>query len=215
MNDLRQRLRAWWGLRRTRHVEVAGRTFQVPPGVLDPVLFRAGAWFAGEVRAAAAQRRGLRVLDMGCGTGVVGVLAQDAGASVVATDLDPVACGAARDNGLDDVRRGDLFEPLPDECFDLVAFNPPYRAGRPGQHPLGHALFGGDDLDVVRRFAQQVSAHLAAAGEAWVVLSDHAPGAAAALGPGWVRDRQTCIEGETLALWTHSAQSAIPAQELR
>lgn len=202
MSDLGKRLRAWWGLRRTRRVKVQGHTLQVPPGVLDPVLFRAGAWFAREVATHAASRPGLRVLDMGCGTGVVGVLAQAAGARVVASDLDPIACGAARDNGLGDVRRGDLFEALPDERFDLVAFNPPYLVGRPGQHPLGRALYGGEDLGVLRRFAREVPEHLAPGGAAWVVLSDRAPGAAAALGSGWSRLRHTGIEGETLALWT-------------
>lgn len=207
MNDLGQRLRAWWGLRRTRRVKVDGHTLQVPPGVLDPVLFRAGAWFATEVGAEAAARPGLRVLDLGCGTGVVGVLAQAAGADVVASDLDPVACGAARDNGLGDVRRGDLFEALPDERFDLVAFNPPYLVGRPSRHPLGRALYGGDDLSVVRRFGQQVDRHLRRGGQAWVVLSDRAPGAASALGPGWRRGRQASIRGETLALWLRHAPS--------
>lgn len=205
MNDLGQRLRAWWGLRRTRRVKVDGHTLQVPPGVLDPVLFRAGAWFAEQVGAAAAARRGLRVLDMGCGTGVVGVLAQAAGASVVATDLDPSACIAARENGLGDVRRGDLFEALPDDRFDLVAFNPPYLVGRPSRHPLGRALYGGEDLSVLRRFGQQVGGHLVPGGAAWVVLSDRAPGAAAALGPGWKRDRESRIRGETLALWVYTA----------
>lgn len=214
MSDLGKRLRAWWGLRRTRRVKVEGHTLQVPPGVLDPVLFRAGAWFARQVQTAAAARPGLRVLDMGCGTGVVGVLAQAAGARVVASDLDPVACGAARDNGLGDVRRGDLFEALPDERFDLVAFNPPYLVGRPAQHPLGRALYGGEDLGVVRRFARAVDAHLAPGGEAWVVLSDRAPGAAAALGPGWKRTDHTDIEGETLALWTRAAPTGLdPVQE--
>jgi methylase of polypeptide subunit release factors len=207
VNDLGQRLRAWWGLRRTRRVKVDGHTLQVPPGVLDPVLFRAGAWFAQEVKAAAAAQPGLRVLDMGCGTGVVGVLAQAARAEVVASDLDPTACSAARENGLGDVRRGDLFEALPDERFDLVAFNPPYLIGQPGQHPLGRALYGGEDLSVVRRFAQQVDAHLRPGGRAWVVLSDRAHGAAAALGAGWTRDRQTVIRGETLALWARPGPS--------
>ena len=183
-----------------------GHTLEVPPGVLDPVLFRAGAWFAGEVRDLARRTPGLRVLDLGCGTGVVGVLAANAGARVVASDLAPEACAAARTNGLVDVRRGDLFETLPDERFDLVAFNPPYLTGQPSRHPLGRALYGGDDLSVIRRFSEEVDAHLTPGGRAWVVLSDRAPGAPAALGTGWSRLQSTRVEGENLAIWARPAQ---------
>lgn len=192
------RIRAWWGLRRPRRVTVDGHTLVVPPGVLDPVLFRSGAWFA---RAVAAEARGRTVLDLGCGTGVVGVLAQAAGARVTASDIAPRACGAARDNGLGDVRRGDLFEGVQGERFDLVTFNPPYLRGRAQDHPLGRALFGGEDLGVLRRFAAAVPAHLTDDGSAWVVLSDRGPGAASALGPGWRMRRAERLGDEVLGLW--------------
>lgn len=175
--------------------------------MLDPVLFRAGAWLATEVQQAVQRSPGARVLDLGCGTGVVGVLAADAGAAVVASDLMPEACAAARANGLVDVRRGDLFEALPGERFDLIAFNPPYLVGRPDRHPLGRALYGGEDLGVLRRFGQQVPEHLRPDAAAWTVLSDRAPGAVAALGSGWRRIRTTQIEGESLGIWALGPRS--------
>ena len=175
--------------------------------MLDPVLFRAGAWLATEVREAVQRRPEARVLDLGCGTGVVGVLAAGVGAAVVASDLTPDACAAARANGLLDVRRGDLFEALPGERFDLVAFNPPYLAGRPDRHPFGRALYGGEDLGVLRRFGQLVPEHLLPGGEAWTVVSDRAPGAVAALGPGWRRIRTTQTKGESLGIWALGPRS--------
>jgi methylase of polypeptide subunit release factors len=205
--NLHHRLRAWWGLHRTRRVQVGQHTIDVPPGVLDPVLFRAGAWLADRVAAACTAQPGLRVLDLGCGTGVVGVLAQAAGADVVASDLDPRACRAARTNGVDDVRRGDLFEAVADEHFDLIAFNPPFMTGRPQDHPLGRALFGGSDLAVIRRFSATVDQHLASGGSAWVVLSDRAPGAAAALGAGWQMRETTSRSGEILGIWSRHHRS--------
>ena len=181
-----------------------GHKIIVPPGVLDPLLFRSGAWLAREVASVA--RPEMSVLDIGCGTGVVGLLAQSRGASVIATDRDPAACAAARQNGLKDVRRGDLFEAVSHESFDLIAFNPPYWAGRPAQHRLGHALYGGDDLGVLRTFARGVREHLLPNGQVWVALSDRAPGSAAALGAGWQRRQETTIHDESFAIWCLEAK---------
>ena len=77
--------RLWWTLLRHRVVAVDGHRIHVPPTVLDPVLFRSGAWFARWV--ADHITSGSRLLDLGCGTGIVGVLAQQRGAQVVASDI--------------------------------------------------------------------------------------------------------------------------------
>ncbi|WP_062306302.1 50S ribosomal protein L11 methyltransferase [Alicyclobacillus sendaiensis] len=77
-------------------------------------------------------RPGMRVVDVGTGTGVLAIAAALAGAErVVAIDLDPVAVSAAIDNvqknGLADridVRQGDLLNALrPDETFHLAVAN--------------------------------------------------------------------------------------------
>ena len=199
---MRERLLAWWGLRATRRVTVSGVPIRVPPGVLDPVLFRSGAWFA----AAMSERvgPGERVLDLGCGSGVVGVLAARRGARVTAVDVDPAACAAARANGLSDVREGDLFAPVQGERFDHVCFNPPYLPGDPASGGLGRALYGGADLGVVARFVAQVPDHIAPGGAAWVVWSDRAPAARAALDPAWREVATRQERGERLSLWTRS-----------
>ena len=161
-----ERLRRRWLLGQTRQVEVDGHPLTIPPGVLDPVLFRSGAWFA-QRHAASLSHPGLRVLDMGCGSGVVGVLARAAGARVIATDIDPRACEAARTNGLPDVRQGDLFEPVRDEAaFDRICFNPPYLPGKSQDRPFGTALYGGEDFEVIRRFSAALDDFLAPDGEA-------------------------------------------------
>lgn len=62
-----------------------------------------------------------------------------AGASVVATDVDEraVACASAnlKETSID-VRKGDLFEPLRGERFDIAVVNPPYEVGRSARPTL-------------------------------------------------------------------------------
>jgi 16S rRNA (guanine1207-N2)-methyltransferase len=79
-----------------------------------------------------------RILDLGCGWGAVGVAAAKAAprGRVILTDVNRRAVHLARRNlarnGIAnaEVRGGALFGPVRDETFDLVATNPPYRAGR-------------------------------------------------------------------------------------
>jgi 16S rRNA (guanine1207-N2)-methyltransferase len=80
-----------------------------------------------------------RVLDLGCGWGAVGVAAAKAARAgrVVLTEVNRRAARLARDN-LErnrltnaEVRVGPFYEPVATERFDLIATNPPYRAGRP------------------------------------------------------------------------------------
>jgi 16S rRNA (guanine1207-N2)-methyltransferase len=81
---------------------------------------------------------GDRVLDLGCGWGAVGVAAAKSAprGTVVLTDVNRRAARLARENlarnGIEnaEVRVGRLFEPVAGERFDLIATNPPFRAGR-------------------------------------------------------------------------------------
>lgn len=78
------------------------------------------------------RRRDDRVLDLGCGQGLLALLAAGQGAQVTATDLNPRAVAFtafnAAVNGFDDIRcaRGDLFAPVGGAQFDLILANPPY-----------------------------------------------------------------------------------------
>lgn len=183
---------------------------EVPPGVLDPVLFRSGAWLAGEV--ATRMEPGQRLLDLGCGTGIIGLAATRAGATVVATGRSDRAVAAARHNGLADVRQGDLFGPVRRERFDRICFNPPYLAGRPWRWggpwaSLSLALHGGPGLDLARRFDVELDGHLAPGGRAWLCWSDRAAVAPPALlGPDWQERSAHREEGERLSLWEREAR---------
>jgi release factor glutamine methyltransferase len=159
---------------------VAGAPLVVLPEVLNPRLFVTGEFFAGALDARLI-RPGVRVLDMGTGSGVCAVAAARLGADVVAIDVNPAAARCARINallsGLErriDVREGDLFAPVAGERFDVALFNPPYLRGTP-RRPLDRALWA---EDVVERYAAALPAHIAPGGCGLLLLSSRGDEAA-------------------------------------
>jgi len=79
---------------------------------------------------------GMRVMDLGCGCGVVGILAarKCGEENVVMADIDPEAVGVARANaGRNGVGGAicvvsDGFSQVTEAGFDLILSNPPYQS---------------------------------------------------------------------------------------
>lgn len=119
---------------------------------------------------------GCSVLDVGCGTGVLGfVLLQRGAASAVGTDMEERAVRCASNNanalGLDDRFRATQADLFPGgERFDRVIFNAPWVPETP-RTALDRAVFdeGGHTL---RRFLNGVTDHLTPNGEVALIVSD-------------------------------------------
>lgn len=103
-----------------------------------PGLFSPGHADRGTLAmlSAAHFAEGMKVLDLGCGCGLVGILAARicGEESVFMSDIDPLAVeiasrNAAR-NGVGGVRAvvSDGFEGLDEAGFDLILSNPPYQS---------------------------------------------------------------------------------------
>ncbi len=79
-----------------------------------------------------------KVLDLGTGTGIQGIMAAEKGAEVVSTDVSQKCLDCAKINferqGLGkkvETLQSDLFSSLKGKQFDLIVFNPPFRWFKP------------------------------------------------------------------------------------
>jgi release factor glutamine methyltransferase len=148
------------------------------PGVFKPP---SDAWLLVRVMRERGLARDASVLDVFTGSGVLAVAAALAGArSVTAVDVSRRAVLTARLNGaLNGTRvhalRGDVFEPVRDERFDLITANPPYVPGEDDELPgfgAARAWEGGRDGRVfVDRLATSAADHLAPGGKLLMVVS--------------------------------------------
>lgn len=144
--------------------EYLGATIVVPPDVMPitPMSQHLGKAVLAEAGP------GKRVLDIGTGSGVNGILAATRGAQVLAVDINPKALEAARANvlrnGLADrveVRHSDVFEDV-EGALDLIVFDPPFRWFRP--RSLFEVASTDEGYRAMTRFFRQAKEHLAPAG---------------------------------------------------
>jgi release factor glutamine methyltransferase len=116
-----------------------------------------------------------KVLEMGCGTGIIALHCAKAGGLVTAVDINPKAVDCARANakvnGLDvKVLHSDLFQDV-EGSFDLIIFNPPYVPDDI-RGEIERSWAGGEDgVRVLERFLKDAPGHLVKGGRILVLLS--------------------------------------------
>ena len=164
--------------------------------------------------AATPRTRVGRALDLGTGSGVQALLAEDHCEAVVATDANPRAAAysrlsAALSGREVEARVGDLLEPVSGDAYDLVVSNPPFIIGPGAGYVYRDAGLDGDDL--CRRLVQELPSVLAPGGHA-VLLANwlHVKGedgdarVQAWFGPdvdGWVVQRELAAPEDYVTAW--------------
>ncbi|GHJ40698.1 HemK2/MTQ2 family protein methyltransferase [Streptomyces sp. TS71-3] len=152
-------------------VSFNGLTLKVPSQVMTPcpVSHMLGKKILAEVTESD------RVLDMGAGSGSLGILAATRAARVFAVDINPHAVEAARanaaSNGVADryeVRQSDVFSAV-EGTFDLIIFNPPFQwfAAR----DVADSATTDENYGALTTFFKQVREHLAENGRMIIFFS--------------------------------------------
>lgn len=116
-----------------------------------------------------------RAFDIGTGTGVIAALLARRGiGEIIATDNAPRALACAADNlarlGLAQQVRVEAADLFPQGCAELIVCNPPWLPETPSS-PVEAAVYDPGSR-MLRGFLAALPAHLAPAGEGWLILSD-------------------------------------------
>lgn len=165
---------ALWYVRRERPFRFGALRLRVPVGVFHP-----GVYFSSPIMLDFLQKQdlnGLKILDLGTGSGVLALQAAAQKALVTAVDIHPLALETALANA---ARNGlhlrclcsDLLEHVPPEVFDRVLINPPFYPKNPANLPE-HAFFAGENLNYFRRLFRSLPNYLHAESRVWMILSE-------------------------------------------
>ncbi len=104
-----------------------------------------------------------RVLDMGCGSGIISLLISKYSKEVIAADINPVAVQTTKENAERNninniiVKNSDLFGNISGK-FDLILFNPPFMGLKPNTDL--EKAFTDNNHETLIRFFEQVPKHL-------------------------------------------------------
>jgi release factor glutamine methyltransferase len=163
-------------LERVVRTDIDGFRMTIRPGVFHPKFFFSSMVLGRFISTLNLQ--GVKVLDMGTGSGVIGLYAAAGGAIVTAVDLSPLAVQCAQENVANlgfgsrvKVLMSDLFDSLrEEEKWRYIFWNPPFYP-RPWADLPEAAWNAGEDYDVIRRFAHDAPGRLSDGGEMYLVLS--------------------------------------------
>ena len=116
-----------------------------------------------------------RLLELGCGSGIISLYAASQGAKVTATDINQTALdylnqAAAEQNLPVKVRYSDLFSNLEGDYFDHIIINPPYYPKEAG-NIKEKAWYCGPEFEYFEALFQQLATR-ADKENVWMILSE-------------------------------------------
>lgn len=152
-----------------------GLKLKVSPDVFNPAYTKVSGLLAENIKV----NRGDKVLDMFCGTGVLGLLASRLAIKIVGIDINPLAIDCATANALSmgvshkvDLRVGDLWEAVKThERFDLIIANPPLLPINPTSL-LEMAVADSPKMTLMTRFVGGCHKYLSPGGRVLMTFSN-------------------------------------------
>lgn len=181
MNRIIRQLMSWFYrpilqryLRKDRPFRYDGLELIILQSVFHPAFFGSSKVFAGFLKE--QHLAGKKLLEVGCGSGLLSLVAAKAGAGVTAVDINPTAIACARANAQNnhlrmEVVHSDLFQNLAEEEFDIIIVNPPFFEGQ-AKEDSSYAWYCGPDFYFFTTFFQELPAFTTSHSKVWMILSE-------------------------------------------
>jgi release factor glutamine methyltransferase len=136
-------------LKKPRKYSYRGVSVWVEPTVFPPFLTISTKLLLQFIETLSLENK--KLLELGCGCGVISILAAKNGAQVTAIDINEAALEALRKNASDNevaisVQYSNLFGNLHGKMFDYIIINPPYYPKAP-QSMAENAWFCGEGFE--------------------------------------------------------------------
>lgn len=114
-----------------------------------------------------------KVLEIGCGSGLLSIIAAKRDCDVTSVDIDEKALECARDNAkTNNIRinflRSDIFSSVSGK-FDLIIFNPPYLPEKISE--FSRTWAGGENVEIITRFIKDAKSFLSPSGKVLIIIS--------------------------------------------
>ena len=119
---------------------------------------------------------GKTVLELGCGSGIISLLAAKKGAIVTALDINEKALKqlnvSAQENKLNlSLIKSDLFDSIPETHFDYIIINPPYYPKKP-QNITEQAWYCGENFEYFQKLFKQLPKYISSNNNVLMILSE-------------------------------------------
>jgi release factor glutamine methyltransferase len=115
------------------------------------------------------------VLELGCGSGIISLLASQKKANAIASDINETALDYLRINASENSLAvttvfSDLFQNLGNQQFDYIIINPPYYPQKP-KSVKEQAWFCGENFEYFEKLFAQLPNHLQIETNCYMILS--------------------------------------------
>jgi release factor glutamine methyltransferase len=164
----------FWYHRKPRKYSYKKVYTRVQPGVFSPKHTVSTKVFLDFIGSLTLPHQ--RVLELGCGSGIIALQAAYMGAITWASDINEVAIESlqkvSKEQGLKvHAVVSDLFNALPSEPFDFIFINPPYYPQQP-QNVSDQAWFCGAHFEYFKALFPELQKQVQGGAQVFMILSD-------------------------------------------